>query len=163
MLVATSAGAALFPVFAQLHDSGRWRELSRAFWASFAILAAVCLLAALTLSAGGEYLMRAYGAEFAAAGRVLVIMVFTGAIAAPMTVAGHVISGAGRMWLGFAFTTVWACVLVGLTWVLRARGAVGLAEAYLGAYLVQLLLSVAGAQLCFVRGVAPVVEPEPGP
>lgn len=154
LLIATSAGAVLFPVFSHLHDSGRTRTLSRAFRTSFAGIAGICLAAAVVLAAAGPWIMRAYGSEFSSASRVLAVMVFTGALAAPLNVAGYVISGAGRMWLGFGLTFVWACVLAVLGWALRTHGAIGLSVAYFVAYLVHLLLAFGCAQLLLRRGTA---------
>jgi O-antigen/teichoic acid export membrane protein len=143
VLVALSACAALFPVFSDLYDTGRARDLSRAFWTSFATIGGVALVAALVLSAAASVLMRAYGAEFIRATHVVTLLVATGAISAPLTVITCAILGAGRMWLGFVLTLASACALLALTWVLRGRGATGLSSAYLLSSLVHLTLGLA--------------------
>jgi hypothetical protein len=58
------------------------------------------------------------------------------------------------MWVGFALTLAWACALVGIGWVLRSHGAIGLSVTYLVAYLVHLILAVGCAHLLVQRGAA---------
>jgi O-antigen/teichoic acid export membrane protein len=148
VLVATSVGAVLFPLFAHLHDSGRARSFARAFWVSVVLTAAASFVAAGALAACSPWVMRVYGAEFREAVEVMVLLVAAGALAAPLAIVGHAIAGAGRMWLSFALNAGWATVLVGTTYLLRARGAYGLSIAYTAAYAVHL-----GAALACARGV----------
>lgn len=151
MLIATSAGSVLFPLFAHLHDSGRARSFARAFWTSFGITAAVSALGAAALGAVAPWLMHLYGHDFVGASGVLVLLVVAGALSAPLTIVGHAIAGAGRMWLGLALSVVWACVLVSTSYALRANGALGLSVAHVAAYGVHLLVALAFAS-AIVRG-----------
>lgn len=148
VLVATSVGAVMFPLFAHLHDSGRARSFARAFWASVVLTALASVAAAGGLAASSPWVMRVYGAEFRDAVDVMVLLVVAGALAAPLSIVGHAIAGAGRMWLSFALNAGWAAVLVGATYALRTRGAFGLSVAYAAAYAVHL-----GAALACARGV----------
>lgn len=148
VLVATSAGAVVFPLFSHLHDSGRSRSFARAFWASLALTAVASLLAAGGLSALAPHLMSAYGAEFEGATRVLVVLVLAGAVSAPLTIVNHALAGAGRTWTTLGLNVLWATAIVSVTWALRARGAVGLSLAHLGAYALHL-----GAALLCARAV----------
>ena len=158
MLVATSAGSVLFPLFAQLHDSGRARSFARAFWASLGLTAAVSALGAALLGGLAPRLMRLYGHGFVGASGVLVLLVVAGALSAPLTIVGHAIAGAGRMWLGLALSMVWAAVLVGTSFALRSRGALGLSIAHVAAYGVHLLVALAYASaIVRGRGAAPSV------
>ena len=159
VLLASSAGAVLFPVFSHLHHTGRKRALARTFWTSLAAVAASSLAAALALSLLAPWIMRAYGSEFGHASRLLVLMVAAGALSALLNVAGQVIAGVGRMWLGFGLTAVWAATLVGTALALRSRGALGLSLAYLAAYLVHLLLALGCAQRLLRRRAAPASDP----
>jgi O-antigen/teichoic acid export membrane protein len=142
VFVATALGAVLLPLFSRLHDSGRPHAFFEAFWASFTLIGLMCMAAAGVLAALSPALMRSYGAEFAGATHVLIVLVLAGAIAAPLNVVGHAIGGAGKMWLGFALNLVWACALLVITYALRSRGAFGLSMAYLLAYLVHLFTSL---------------------
>lgn len=153
VLVATAAGAVVFPLFSHLHDHGYGRSFARAFWASLALTAAAALLAAGILGAAAPHLMRAYGAEFAGAGRVLVVLVLAGAAAAPLTIVNHALAGAGRTWTALALNLLWATTIVSVTWAVRARGAEGLALAHLGAYAVHLVAGTVCAGI-LVRGRA---------
>lgn len=154
VLVATSAGAVVFPLFSHLHDSGRTRSFARAFWASLALTACASLLVAGALGAAAPHLMRAYGAEFAGAARILVVLVLAGAAAAPLTIVNHALAGAGRTWTALALNLLWASAIVSVTWTLRSRGAEGLALAHLAAYGLHLAAGVACAA-AVVRGRAP--------
>jgi O-antigen/teichoic acid export membrane protein len=153
VLVATSAGSVLFPLFSHLHDSGYGRSFARAFWTSVAVTAGASLAGAGVLGAAAPHLMRAYGAEFAGATRVLVLLVLAGAASAPLTIVNHALAGAGRTWVALALNLLWASVIVSATWALRARGAEGLALAHLAAYTVHLVAGTACAGVV-VRGRA---------
>jgi hypothetical protein len=87
-------------------------------------------------------IMRAYGAEFAGATAVLVLLAVTGALAAPLTIAGHAIAGAGRMWLSLGLRVIWGGTLLSLTYALRGRGAFGVSVANVAAFALYLLLCV---------------------
>jgi O-antigen/teichoic acid export membrane protein len=89
--------------------------------------------------------MRAYGAGFEGGTGAFVILLASAAVAAPLKVIGQAIAGAGRMWVAFGLNVPWAAALISTTYLLRSRGAVGLATAYLVAYLVQFGLSIAFA------------------
>ena len=162
VLVATAAGAALLPLFADLHDSGRGRALRRAFWTSFAASGAACLVVAGGVVLAAPTIVRAYGAGFAGAAAVLVLLASAGALAAPLTIAGNAIAGAGRMWLSLALKVAWGGTLLALAYALRSEGALGLAVAHVAALGVHLLLS-AGAAAALLRRTereraAPAVE-----
>jgi O-antigen/teichoic acid export membrane protein len=160
MLVATSAGSVLFPLFAHLHDSGRARSFARAFWTSFGLTAVVSALGAALLAGVAPWLMHLYGYAFVGASGVLVLLVVAGALSAPLTIVGHAIAGAGRMWLGLALSLVWAAVLVATSYALRTRGALGLSIAHVAAYGVHFLVALAFAS-AIVRGrgaTPPVAE-----
>jgi O-antigen/teichoic acid export membrane protein len=155
VLVATAAGAVVFPLFSHLHDGGYGRSFARAFWASLALTALASLAAAGALGAASPHLMGAYGAEFAGATRVLLVLLLAGAVAAPLTIVNHALAGAGRTWVVLGLNLLWASAIVSLTWALRARGAQGLALAHLGAYALHLAAGTACAA-SVVRGRAQV-------
>jgi O-antigen/teichoic acid export membrane protein len=152
VLVGTATGFVLFPLFSDLHQSGRSRALSRTFWMSSGLIAAVGLVAAGVLSAFAPVLMRAaYGPEFGGGTSVLTVLVIAGAIAGPLNVAGNAITGAGRMWFVFGLQVLWAGVLLAATFALRSRGALGLSIAHLVAALVHLVMSLGCAYLMVRR------------
>jgi O-antigen/teichoic acid export membrane protein len=145
VLITTAAGAALLPLFSDLHDNGSARTLQRAFWTSFAVSAGACLAGAACVAIASPLIMGAYGAEFANAYPILVLLAATAAFAGPLSVAGHAIAGAGRMWLSFALSVAWGGTLLWLVYAFRAQGAYGASIAHVGAYGLHLLLSTAGA------------------
>lgn len=147
LLLGMAASAALLPLFSDLHDSGRRRALSRAFWIGLGALGALAAAGAAALAGLAPVIVRAYGDGFGAATPVLVVLVAAGALAAPLAVATQVVAGSGRMWLSFGLNLAWALVLVGTAWTLRGRGAMGLSLAHLAAYLLHLAASVTCAAL----------------
>lgn len=164
VLVTTAAGAALLPLFSDLHDNGRPRTLQRAFWNSFGASALASAATAGAIWLAAPTIMRTYGAEFADATGVLVLLAATGALAGPLTIAGHAIAGAGRMWLSLGLKVIWGGTLLGLAWALRARGAAGLASANVIAFAVHLVVSIAAvAMLLHCRPTpASVADPSGG-
>lgn len=141
VLIATAAGAALLPLFSDLHDSGRTPTLRRAFWVAFALSGAICAIVASAVWLACPLIMRSYGPDFAGATAVLALLTLTGALAAPITIANHAIAGAGRMWLSLGLMAIWGSTLLALAHALRDRGALGISVAYASAYAVHLLLS----------------------
>jgi O-antigen/teichoic acid export membrane protein len=155
VLLATSAGAALLPLFSDLHDSGRTRTLSRAFWIAFGLSSAACVAAASAVWLGAPLILRFYGTDFAGASDVLALLALSGALSAPLTIANHAIAGAGRMWLSLAFTAIWGGMLLAVAYALRDQGALGLSVAHVSAYAIQLILSVISVALLVRRAGVP--------
>jgi O-antigen/teichoic acid export membrane protein len=159
VLVATSAGAVLLPLFSHLHDAGHVRSFSRAFWTSLAVTSATSVLVAGVLAVVSPTVMRAYGGEFGGAGRVLLVLVLVGALSAPLTIVGHAIAASGRMWLGFTLNLMWACASLCVAYSLRARGAMGLSLAHLAAYGAYLLAGVTCVAITLRRGTRGAASP----
>jgi O-antigen/teichoic acid export membrane protein len=151
VLVTTAAGAALLPLFSDLHDNGTARALRRAFWMSFALSAGACVVGAGGVAILSPEIMGAYGAEFADSYPVLVLLAATAAVAGPLSVAGHAIVGAGRMWLSFALSVAWGGALLALVYALRAQGAYGASIAHVCAYGLHLVLATAAAAALLQR------------
>ncbi len=115
----------------------------------------------------GESVARLYGRGFEATPAVLHVALITGGLVAVQSPVGHVLVASGRMWQGFIMNLGWAVCFIGCTTLLVHRGAVGLAEARLAAYIVH------GTWTCWygvrlLRGRSPIslhprtYEPAPG-
>lgn len=121
-------------------------------------LAAVVLL-------GAPLIVRLYGAEFAAARPILVVVAATAALMSAGGVGKQVLSSQGRLWWRFGYSVAWAVVVLLVSWWLVPRlGALGLAWAMLAGSLVMATL-VALALLASLRprrrSTPSVAAPEP--
>jgi O-antigen/teichoic acid export membrane protein len=97
------------------------------------------LAVAVPVSAFGRTIMAGYGSSFVSGSTVLVILCGVSVIGASLNVIGQTIASEGRMWFGFVLNAVWAAILLAACFVLRERGAIGLALANLAAYSVHLI------------------------
>jgi len=131
--------SAAFPVLANLwgcRDMGRYRKT---------VSAALVSQTAASLVLGGAialcstWIMTSYGESFSEGATVLVLMMLVVALSSPCSVVGQAILSSGRIWAGFALNALWAVAMVGTAWSLAGFGAVGLAMAYVIAYVVHLL------------------------
>jgi O-antigen/teichoic acid export membrane protein len=92
------------------------------------------LPAALVLVAGSSVIMGLYGPGFRGGWPTLIAVVITAAVLAIQSPAIQGIIAAGRMWPVFFMNLGWAVSFFALTAALLSRGALGLAGARLGAY-----------------------------
>lgn len=127
------------PLLTNLGANGEvWRQ-RKVLLTSVVLAAAIGFCAALGISVAGEHIMASYGPEFVSGRNVLELQAFAAAIAAVVGVMGQFLVSAGAMWTLIYLQVVWGLVNIGLTWLLRADGAMGLALAYLSAYIVHLV------------------------
>jgi O-antigen/teichoic acid export membrane protein len=83
-----------------------------------------------------------YGNGYREAGIVILYLSFAAIAQSITAILGQVIAGLGKMWLGVLLNFSWAIAsIVGLS-VIFPQVAYGLAQTYLFAYLVQMLLSL---------------------
>ncbi len=133
---------------------------------SFRKLLRTTMLLTFGLSAGmslpivlcSSWIMRAYGRDFSAGSPVLILLVIATVISSTATVIGQALASLDRMWWTFAFTAAWAVVFLLLAIRLAPRyGALGLAQAFLAAYLVY---GLALAQYAWLLMRGPVSSPK---
>lgn len=97
-----------------------------------AVIAPIVLFGSLA----SPWIMGIYGPDFQSAWPTLVVCLITAGLLAVQTPVGQIIAASGRMWLGALLNIGWAACFIGLTWAFVHWGALGLAWARLGAYLV---------------------------
>ncbi len=124
------------PAMADAHGQGKSHEFRQLLRTSLFATAGVSTCLALGVALASSRIMAAYGASFASEWIVLVTSAAAALISAIASVAGLVIVCTGQMWWGFALNLLWAVVLVSLSESLAPRGALGIALATLGAYLI---------------------------
>src|SRR5207248_9046597 len=86
--------------------------------------------------------VRLYGRGFEHSARVLIVVLLTAGFYAMAAPAGQLLIASNRLWLGFGMNAVWAAAMIVFTRLLLDRGAQGLANARLFAYLVHSVWTV---------------------
>lgn len=94
------------------------------------------LPAAFVLALASPFVMACYGTDFRAGWPVLIVAVFTAVVVAVQGTAAQSIVVAGRMWPYLAMYVGWGLAFLGGAMALVRYGALGLAIARLGAYVV---------------------------
>lgn len=97
-------------------------------------------------------IMAIYGPGFRDAWPTMVVALLTAGLLAIQTPVGQIIAASGRMWLGTMMNAAWALCFIGLTAALVDWGALGLAWARLGAYLVHTVW-VSGFAVILLKGM----------
>ena len=102
------------------------------FFLNFGIVLIVVVPVALL----SRFIMSAYGLGFEDGESVLRVLAFSAVLVATNKVIGQANISKGKMWIGFAFNTLWAIVLLiaATTLLHKGYGALGLAYATLIAY-----------------------------
>jgi O-antigen/teichoic acid export membrane protein len=115
-------------------------DYRRVFWWNLGLTAAIVVLGAATVVAVGPLLLRVFGREFQGGYSVLRILMLAAVIESVAIWTYQVIQSQGRMWLTlFAVTVPRDCVILALAYGFTpAYGAVGLASAHLGGWLLAL-------------------------
>lgn len=129
-------GQALIPIMSEQLGQGDRRNSKRMLWMTSALNGAVAAVIIAVVWVFGALIAQLYGRGFEATPAVLRVVLITGGLLAVQTPVGHVLVASGRMWTGFVMNLGWAACFVAAAWVLVNRGAVGLAQARLIAYVV---------------------------
>ena len=80
-------------------------------------------------------IMKSYGESFSGTWPTLIVVLLTAGLLAVQTPVGHIIAAAGRMWTGCLMNVGWALAYIGITALIVNWGALGVATARAGAYL----------------------------
>lgn len=112
----------------------------RRLWLASILINAACVIPVVIVGAfASEWIMTAYGAEFAGSEGVLIMMLLAGALYAVLNAAAQVLVQEGRMWMVFMANLGWSIVFVISAHALVNHGAIGLAQSRFLAYLVHTL------------------------
>lgn len=142
IFVPSALSQALLPVLSERLGSRDAASSNRMLWLSMALNGAVTL----PLIIGGILLSRVimglYGASFAPAWPVLVIVLATAGVFAVLAPSGQFIVASGKLWYGVVMNLAWGIGFIALAYALVKHGAVGLASARLGAYMLHAMWSL---------------------
>lgn len=129
------------PILTDLYTARDYPGFRRMFGVNLITAGPACAAAAVVLGLFGGRIMALYGRAYAAHGEVLAYCCAGAALAAVSWVAAQALTGAGEYWLGVWLNTLWAVTLLLLCYWWRDTGALGLAQAFLAAYLIHLVLT----------------------
>lgn len=130
-------GQVILPMLSSLNGLNDQSIYFRVLKINFLINGAAALAVAMPVALASSWIMNSYGPGFKAGHWVLVCLAFTGVLIAINNVVGQAIVSKGRMWIGLMFNSLWAIVLIIVSYygIRRGYGAMALALASLIAYL----------------------------
>lgn len=125
------------PMLANLWGEKKFNQYSRLLMINIGLFSGLALALALPLALAAPLVMKIYGKGFSSGGPVLVLVCATSVLWSLLIPVGQAIWSIGAVKTGMALTAVRFLLLVGLFKLFLARGALGLALAYLVTYIVQ--------------------------
>ncbi|MCX7011248.1 MAG: oligosaccharide flippase family protein, partial [Candidatus Sumerlaeota bacterium] len=146
-------GAVALPLMADAHGRGDPARYARAVRANLRAIWAVGLpLSVLGIGASG-WLARLYGAQYVDARFAVAILLCATFLTVVNRTVGQALASSSRMWTGAAMNAAWAATLLLSSSLLAPRmGALGLASAYLAAYIVHAILVMWYVETRLARG-----------
>lgn len=152
LFVPNVIGAFITPILAERYARGGAGSAGATLRAAMLAAAAIVIPAGLLLLLAGPWILAAYGPAFADGWSTLSVVIVTAVLMSVQAPVGSAIAAAGRMWAGAAMNGGWAVVMLAGAWLLRSKGALGLALAYLSAYAVHAIWTFAFARRVIGRG-----------
>jgi O-antigen/teichoic acid export membrane protein len=137
LLPALLGGVAL-PMLSSLQGKSNRGKYNRVLLTNVKLSFGLAMGAAIPIALLAHWIMASYGHEFVEGQWVLVTLAAVSVISAASWILSNALASDGRVWVMFFLNFGWAAVLLLLCWLLRFRGAQGLAYAYLAAESAQL-------------------------
>jgi O-antigen/teichoic acid export membrane protein len=131
-------GQVSLPILSERYGNVGYRTMAQMLKSLIFITLIVLIPSTIIVCIFSPFIMHLYGADFTNGWPVLILVAFTSLLLGLTLPIGNIIAASGRMWVGFLMNTGWAIVLIGSAWVLLPWGALGLAAAFLIAYLVHI-------------------------
>jgi len=157
MFLPVALGNMSLSVLASLHGTREWSRYRKALRYAVAVNLALVAVPAGLVMIFSPQIMRMYGGAFTSGWPVLLIMVASTLLHAPVSVMNQALASTGRMWTVLGFNLLYAAVLAGATLLAIHLLAMGLACAILVAYAAQF-----AALLAFMRIVRRRLEGRAG-
>lgn len=163
LLVPRYSGTVLVPSLSRLRpEPERYRK---GVMSSLLLNVGIASALAAVVILGAPLIVQLYGADFAAARPILVVVALTAALTSTGGVGKQVLSSQGRLWWRFGYSVIWAAVVLLLSWWLVPRlGALGMAWAMLAGALVVavfVILALLASMRTQSRSDLPASAPEP--
>ena len=141
-MAAMSISAAFVPIIANIFGNGEIDKLRILGFRLMLLLLAVVAIPATIVASLSSYAAGLFGDEFKKADEIIFLMMFL----APIFVLKHfywqLLTSCGYTWSTFRLQIMWGGIAVLMTWVLRNHGGLGLAQALLIAYGVNLFVFI---------------------
>jgi len=135
LFLPTTIGSVILPILSERLASKSTQECGKLLKVSMRATIVVVTPVVVIGSLLSTFIMRFYGEGFGSGYLTLIVVLVTAGLLAVQAPIGHIIAASGRMWMGFLMNTGWALLFVGLSYLLVRFGALGIALARLGAYL----------------------------
>jgi O-antigen/teichoic acid export membrane protein len=136
--------AITLPVLSNLYAERRLMAYRQTLIYSLILNGGSSLAIASLVSLVSGHIMAGYGATFVEGRSVLIVLAFSAVPFAAGSVVGSAIISSGQIWYGFLFNMLWACSILGFSFLLIPKyGAMGLAAATLLSYSVHFLWQTA--------------------
>ncbi len=136
LFIPTIIGQIITPILSEQLGEGNHQSSMKALKAAMFISGLVAVPLALILAVLSPWIMRQYGTAFANGWPVLLVVLATASLLAIQSPVGNVIAASGRMWLGTLMNAGWGIAVIASIWLLLPLGALGLASAFLIAYVI---------------------------
>jgi O-antigen/teichoic acid export membrane protein len=144
--------AAMLPVISERHGRNANDDFSKAIIINLRMTLMVALPLTVLVISFAEPVAALYGREFDGVAPILPIIMVAGFLNAVNMPVGITLAGAGRMWTGALFNLAWAIILIVVSFILiPVLGALGMAIAYLTAYLLHTVWQIVYVETCIVR------------
>ena len=127
--------SALLPILSERMGRRRNEDTSNLLAGSIKVNTLIMLPIVVVGSIVSPYIMGLYGKSFESEWLTLVMVLLTAGLLAIQAPVGQIIAASNRMWMGFLMNSGWGLVFILLTWQFIDLGALGLASARCGAYL----------------------------
>ena len=131
-------GQVSVPILAERFGNIRYEAMAQLLKSLILITLIVLIPSMILVCIFSPFIMHLYGADFTNGWPVLILVAFTALLTGLSLPIGTIITASGRMWVGFLMNTGWAIILIGSAGLLLPWGALGLAAAFLIAYLVHM-------------------------
>jgi O-antigen/teichoic acid export membrane protein len=131
-------GQVSLPIIAERYSNVGYRAMPQLLKSLIFITLVVLIPCTILVCIFSPFIMHLYGPDFTNGWPVLILVAFTAILWGLSITIGNIITASGRMWIGFLMNLGWAIILIGSEAVLLPWGALGLATAFLIAYLVHM-------------------------
>ncbi|HUT53002.1 MAG TPA: oligosaccharide flippase family protein [bacterium] len=135
LFIPTVIGQTIIPMLSNTMGEGEKRSVLKIFWGSIGINGLASLIPGIGLVLLSPWIMSQYGEGFREGWPVMVVCIGTAVLISILSPVGTVIVASGKMWVGFILNLAWAVTLIIAAILFLPLGAMGLALAYLVAYL----------------------------
>lgn len=135
----------VLPLLSSLNGESRSLQYSQVLRTNIFLNGGIAIITVIPLVFLAPQIMSAYGVGFEQGANVLIIMAVTAIFVAVNGVVGSSIASKGKMWVGFIFNSMWACVLIGTTFLFikYEYGSLGMALATLVSYIAHTAVQLA--------------------